>query len=636
MGPFPNATTTRKRLRSRSPPSSSAFVSSYPVTLLSSANDNRLSSFASGSRNVCGHRPLTRQRGYNNTRVLLPSCKATGTSTQTTDHPLGHRFTPPSKRQPCVLVGVELTGFSQISSADDDDENDAGITYTSERIFDMESSLSELEQLAETAGLEVVGVVTQTLSSPNPSTFIRSGKVSELRSTLQSTGSTTALFDFDLTPGQQRTLEASLSGSSTPTPNGTVISVIDRTALILDIFAQHAATREGQLQVELALYQYRLPRLTRLWTHLERQSGAGGVGLRGPGETQLEVDRRLISARVSKLKRELVLVRAHRTRLRSGRRRRVGAPVVALVGYTNAGKSTLLNALTGASSALAADALFATLDPTTRRARLPGLNMSPEVLLTDTVGFVQNLPTQLVAAFRATLEEVVDADLLLHVVDASQPRQVVRWQMQAVDAVVEEIGAAGKPTVIALNKVDAVDTTTSDELDSLKEEIGVDLQRGGNDCEVITVSAKQGTGIDHIGIVIEEALRKALLYVYVDIPYTRGDLIASIYRVGCVLGEEHHDNGTLISARVPGAMWEKLNPFMVGSQNKQIANSNDRECDDDDDGELQIVNIGEVGVANGVDKQQASQKDQPYPVDEARRWADLAKKRHSKQSNDNK
>lgn len=634
MRPSYNASTTRKRLRSRSLPSSSAFVSSYPVTV-SGANDSRLSSFLSGSHNVCGHRPLIRQRGYNNARVSVPSCKATGTSTRTTDHPLGHRFTPPSKRQPCVLVGVELTGFTHISSAGDDDENDAGITHTAERIFDMESSLSELEQLAETAGLEVVGIVTQTLSSPNPSTFIRSGKVSELRSTLQSTGSTTALFDFDLTPGQQRALEASLSGSSAPTPNGTVISVIDRTALILDIFAQHAATREGQLQVELALYQYRLPRLTRLWTHLERQSGAGGVGLRGPGETQLEVDRRLISARVSKLKHELALVRAHRTRLRSGRRRRVGAPVVALIGYTNAGKSTLLNALTGASSALAADALFATLDPTTRRARLPGLNMSPEVLLTDTVGFVQNLPTQLVAAFRATLEEVVDADLLLHVVDASQPRQVVRWQMQAVDAVVDEIGAAGKPTVIALNKVDAVDTT-SDELDSLKEGIEVDLLNGGNDCEVITVSAEQGTGIEHMGIVIEEALRKALLYVYVDIPYTRGDLIASIYRVGCVLDEEHHDNGTLISARVPGAIWEKLHPFMATSQSKQIANNDDREYDDDDD--LQIVNIGDVGVADRVDVRQASHKQQAYPetVDEGRMWADLAKKRHSKQPNDNK
>lgn len=620
----------RKRIRSHPLPSSSAFVSSYPVPL-SGANESPLSSFASGSQNVCGIRPLTRQRGYSRTQVPAPSCKATGTSTQTTDHPLGHRFTPPSKRQPCILVGVELTGVAHISSPGDDGEIDGGSTSTAERIFDMESSLSELEQLAETAGLEVVGIVTQTLSNPNPSTFIRSGKVSELRSTLQSTGSTTALFDFDLTPGQQRTLEASLSGTSAPTPNGTVISVIDRTALILDIFAQHAATREGQLQVELALYQYRLPRLTRLWTHLERQSGAGGVGLRGPGETQLEVDRRLISARVSKLKRELALVRAHRTRLRSGRRRRVGAPVVALVGYTNAGKSTLLNALTGASSALAADALFATLDPTTRRARLPGLNMSPEVLLTDTVGFVQNLPTQLVAAFRATLEEVVDADLLLHVVDGSQPRQVVRWQMQAVDAVVEEIGATGKPTVIALNKADAVGST-SDELDHLKEEIEIDLLNSGNNSEVIIVSAKQGTGIEHMGIVIEEALRKALLYVYVDIPYTRGDLIASIYRVGCVLDEEHHNNGTLISARVPGAMWEKLQPFMATSQSRQIANNDDREYDDDDV-KLQIVNIGEGDVADREDVGQQSFLD---TVDEGRMWADLARKRHSKRSNDKK
>lgn len=491
------------------------------------------------------------------------------------EHPLGHRFTEVPKREPCVLVGVELTS---INGPEDE--------QTVERIFDLSSSLEELGQLSKTAGLEVVGTLTQSLPTANPATFIGSGKVAELRSTLQSTGSKTAIFDADLTPGQQRALENALSA------NGAVISVIDRTALILDIFAQHAATREGQLQVELALYQYRLPRLTRLWTHLERQSGAGGVGLRGPGETQLEVDRRLIAGRVAKLKRELDLVRAHRTRLRAARRRNVGFPVVALVGYTNAGKSTLLNAMTGAR-ALAADALFATLDPTTRRARLEGLKMSPEVLVTDTVGFVQNLPTQLVAAFRATLEEVVEADLLIHVVDGSVPTEILEWQMSAVDSVIEEIGAGGKPTVVAVNKIDLISSQRVEELRTLFRD---NWHHG-----VSMVSAHDGTGIADIGVMIEEALRQAMLHVEAIIPYTRGDLTSAIYRHGCVLTEEHEADGTRITARVPGTMWSRLREFMVKPEEEE--------------------NVFHIGSSQTVTEDS-----------EERMWTDLARNRHSPRS----
>lgn len=489
------------------------------------------------------------------------------------DHPLGYRFVEPEKREQCVLVGVELTH----REGGDGDEKGA------ERIFDLSSSLSELGQLARTAGLEVVGTITQSIPTADPATYIRSGKVSELRAALQSTGCCTALFDVDLTPGQQRSLENALSSQ------GSDISVIDRTALILDIFAQHAATREGQLQVELALYQYRLPRLTRMWTHLERQSGAGGVGLRGPGETQLEVDRRLINVRVAKLKQELNLVRAHRTRLRSARRRNIGAPVVALIGYTNAGKSTLLNAMTGAR-ALAADALFATLDPTTRRARLTGLKMSPEVLVTDTVGFVQNLPTQLVAAFRSTLEEVVEADLLVHVVDGSASDEVITWQMHAVDKVVDEIGAGGKPTVVVVNKIDVVSQKRVDELYAMLSD--------GWRHDVVLASARDGRGINDIGIMVEEALRQSMLHVEVVIPYTRGDLTAAIYKHGCVLAEDHVEEGTRITARVPGELWGRLRDFMI------------------DDGVEEDI-FGGSGT--------------PLPSvnSEEEMWADLARKRHS-------
>jgi GTP-binding protein HflX len=296
--------------------------------------------------------------------------------------------------------------------------------YNQPGLISLEDSLEELERLSETAGLEVVGELTQKIDKPTSDTYIGSGKVEELRAFVDETMADVIIFDFDLSPRHQRELENIF---------GLKVRILDRTALILDIFAQHASTREGILQVELAQLDYRLPRLTRAWTHLARQAGGGGgragsvggVGLRGPGETQLEVDRREISRRITKLKIEIEKIREHRQQYRQ-QRKRSKTPIVALVGYTNAGKSTLLNKL-AKTDIYVADQLFATLDPTTRRIALPDKRI---ILLTDTVGFIQKLPHQLIAAFRATLEEISEADLLLHVIDVTHP--VAREQANAV------------------------------------------------------------------------------------------------------------------------------------------------------------------------------------------------------------
>src|SRR5690349_7068260 len=332
--------------------------------------------------------------------------------------------TPPRER--AFLVGVEVFHQKNLLSLDD--------------------SLAELALLAGTAGLDVVGQLTQKIDSPHPQTYIGKGKVEELKALAEETLTQVVIFDNELSPRHGRELEELLA------PN---IRVLDRTVLILDIFAQHARTREGMLQVELAQYEYYLPRLTRQWTHLARQAGGGGgrsggvggVGLRGPGETQLEVDRREIRKRISHLKRELEKVRAHRMRYRA-QRKRSRIPTVALVGYTNAGKSTLLNRIARAD-VHTADQLFATLDPTTRRVELPG---GYNGLFTDTVGFIQKLPTTLVEAFHATLEEIVESDLLLHLVDISHPNALN--QFEAVQQTLEELGANHIPIVTALNKVD--------------------------------------------------------------------------------------------------------------------------------------------------------------------------------------
>jgi GTP-binding protein HflX len=369
--------------------------------------------------------------------------------------------------------------------------------------------------------VEVVGEAIQRLASPHPATYIGRGKVEELLATKGILGYNLVIFDDELLPRQQRNLEDRLDAK-----------VLDRTALILDIFAKHARTREGRLQVELAQYQYRLPRLTRLWTHLSRQ-GVGGVGLRGPGETQLEVDRRDIRRRIGQLKRELEQVRTHR-RLYRRRRERAGIPVVAIVGYTNAGKSTLLNALSGAG-VLVEDALFATLDPTTRRVRLPN---GREVLFTDTVGFIQKLPLAVVAAFQATLEEVKDAALLLHVVDITHP--TARQQHETVLEILEELDVADKPSLTVLNKVDLLDGRGD-----VPRELSLHWPGG------FPISAELGTGIQRLLKGIEAVLVRDLRAVRVIIPYDRSELVTLFHQQGVVMQEEHTAEGTFIAGQVP-------------------------------------------------------------------------------------
>lgn len=403
----------------------------------------------------------------------------------------------------------------------------------------VEESLDELAQLARTAGIGVVGQLVQRLERPNPATFIGPGKVGELVERTAQAAADVVIFDDELSPRHQRELEKAL---------GEGVKLLDRTALILDIFAQHAHTREGALQVELAQYEYRLPRLTRAWTHLARQAGGraggatGGVGVRGPGETQLETDRRVIGRRISQLKRELEKVRAHRGRHRA-RRRQKGIPVVSIVGYTNAGKSTLLNCLSGAG-VLVEDKLFATLDPTTRRVELPGGGV---VLFTDTVGFIQKLPTQLVAAFRATLEEVVEADLLLHVMDVTHP-QVAR-QAQAVDETLAEIEAAGKLTINVLNKIDRLPDP----------EAVPSLADGFPDG--VAISALTGEGLGSLLTRVEEALETQMVWLDALIPYESGDLVALFHRRGLIELEEHTETGTRIAGRIPRGLLSRFHEF---------------------------------------------------------------------------
>ena len=406
----------------------------------------------------------------------------------------------------------------------------------------VEESLAELAQLARTAQVDVASQLYQKVDRINPATLLGKGKIEELMELVSEREADAIIFDDELSPRQQREIEERLEERFEEQWSEQPIKVLDRTSLILDIFARHAHTREGALQVELAQYQYRLPRLTRAWVHLARQAGGaagrggtGGVGLRGPGETQLEVDRREINRRIDHLKGELENVRTHRA-LHRQQRRKAGVPVAALVGYTNAGKSTLLNTLSEAN-VLVADRLFATLDPTTRRVELPG---GTTVLLTDTVGFIQKLPTTLVAAFRATLEEITEADLILHVVDITHPH--VMNQVRAVEETLAELDATGQPVVTALNKIDRL---------AHPEAIQSQLQEFPNS---VAISALTGQGLDGLMACVEQVFLAGMIAIDVVIPYNRGDLVALVHEEGIVEHKEHITEGTHIKGRVPPAI----------------------------------------------------------------------------------
>ena len=408
----------------------------------------------------------------------------------------------------------------------------AGV-WTSGTVRDADRSLAELALLAETAGSLVLDGVIQRRDSPDPATYLGSGKAQELRDIVVATGADTVICDGELTPGQLRKLEEILK-----------VKVVDRTWLILDIFAQHARSREGKAQVSLAQMQYLLPRLRGWGESLSRQAGGraggqtGGVGTRGPGETKIETDRRRIRTQMSKLRKELKEMEKSRTTQRAARHR-AGTPAVAIAGYTNAGKSSLLNRLTGAG-VLVENALFATLDPTVRKTRTPS---GREFTLADTVGFVRHLPHQLIEAFRSTLEEVKDADLILHIVDGSD--DAPEEQMAAVREVLNEIDAGGVPELVVINKCDIADP----------DRIATLLRR---EPHAVVVSATTGEGIEELLLAIEADLPHLMEEIDVLLPYSRGDLLSRVHSQGDVISIEHEAGGTRLRARVPRSLAGEL------------------------------------------------------------------------------
>ncbi|MFJ8228371.1 GTPase HflX [Streptomyces sp. NPDC094448] len=410
--------------------------------------------------------------------------------------------------------------------------------WTSGTVQDAENSLAELAALAETAGALVLDGVIQRRDKPDPATYIGSGKAMELRDIVLESGADTVVCDGELSPGQLIHLEDVVK-----------VKVVDRTALILDIFAQHAKSREGKAQVALAQMQYMLPRLRGWGQSLSRQMGGGGGGgmaTRGPGETKIETDRRRIREKMAKMRREIAEMKTGRE-IKRQERRRNKVPSVAIAGYTNAGKSSLLNRLTGAG-VLVENALFATLDPTVRRAETPGGRV---YTLADTVGFVRHLPHHLVEAFRSTMEEVADADLILHVVDGSHP--VPEEQLAAVREVIRDVGAVGVPEIVVINKADAADPVVLQRL--------LRIER-----RAIAVSARSGAGIDELLGLIDLELPRPEVQVEALVPYTEGGLVSRVHADGEILSEEHTSEGTLLKARVHEELASALAPYaLVGS-----------------------------------------------------------------------
>jgi GTPase len=419
-------------------------------------------------------------------------------------------ITPKKKQERALLIGLEQDGVSK---------------------WDLRDSMDELRELASSAGAEVVDSITQKLQKPTAPYYIGRGKAELIKESFKDREITSVIFNDELSPAQGRNLENLLSRK-----------VLDRTQLILDIFAQRARSREGRLQIELAQLQYLLPRLTRMWHHLSRQTG--GIGTRGPGETQLEVDRRRVQERIARLERELEGVRKVRTVQRQGRKRHQW-PVASVVGYTNAGKSTLLNLLTGADL-VAENKLFATLDPTTRSFTLPN---KQRVLLTDTVGFLRKLPHTLIESFKATLEEVSEADLLIHIVDLSHAR--VDEQMTAVNSVIKELDAFGKQTLIVFNKIDLLDN---------KELVETYRKRFLGS---VAISARTGEGVGALVQALQHELASWRLRSRFRIRASDSALIAEIHRVGHVLELRYEGSDAVIVAHVPPQLEQKLAPFAI-------------------------------------------------------------------------
>lgn len=421
------------------------------------------------------------------------------------------KTTVPQEQERALLVGVMVRGVN--------DE------------WDVKDTLDELAQLTESAGAEVLGRMLCKQAKIHAAHFIGKGKVQELAQMVKDTGANLVIFDEDLSPAQGRNLEEDLE-----------VRVLDRTQLILDIFAQRARTREGCLQVELAQHRYLLPRLRRMWTHLERQ--AGGIGLKGPGETQIEMDRRRIQDLIRTLTQELELVRTRRAEQRRGRQRH-GWALVSIVGYTNAGKSTLLNRLAGADI-YAKDQLFATLDPTTRQVELP--NRAP-CLMTDTVGFIRKLPHHLVDSFKATLEEVAEADLILHVIDCAHPQ--VEQQIDAVHAVLQEIGADDKPVLYVLNKIDQEEGARA------AARLARTLGRSA------AVSAVTGEGIENLLNELADSLKGDKQVMKLSIPLSEGRLLAQLKQSATVLEEKYEGESAELLVRIPAQMAARCEPYRI-------------------------------------------------------------------------